>query len=91
MAQDVLEKADMNSQLATRKVFIEIPQYIHEDQSFFQEAIAALLYNKGTLTLKEARLLIGKNRREFEEDVLPRYGFTTDGGTAEEIEMELNA
>jgi hypothetical protein len=74
-----------------RDVNVKISKKIDRLGIDYQEAIAALLYHNGSLSLREARLMVGKSRREFEEDILPKFGFTTMGETQDEWETELNA
>lgn len=56
--------------------------------SYIKEAISAIFYNQGILDLKQARTLAGKSRREFEEDTLPKFGFTIMDGV--DIDLEIN-
>ena len=85
---------EISHAIKTKSISIEVPEnadHLGFNQSYFQEAVAALLYDNGTLTLKEARLLIGKSRYEFETEVLPKFGFTTMGHDPQNVEIELNA
>ncbi len=72
-----------------QNIAVRVPKNL--ESSYVQEGVAALLYHVGNLPMKEARELIGKSRREFEEDVLPRYGFTTMDDTVEDLDRELMA
>ncbi|MBF0496034.1 MAG: hypothetical protein HQK58_05580 [Deltaproteobacteria bacterium] len=60
-------------------------------QGLIQEAIAAVLFHKVILTMKQDRRLIGKSRREFEEEILPQFGFTTMREDPENVEIEINS
>lgn len=73
---------------------IEVPDVVKKlgvDQKYIQEIVAALLYNKGKLSEKEACEMIGVGRRKFEEEILPKFGLSVIGGTHEDIEFEVNA
>lgn len=56
---------------------------------YIKEAVAAVSYYNGTLSEKEACLLAGTTRRQFEERVLPRFHLSVMGGTQEDIDIEL--
>lgn len=71
------------------QVTIEIPQPI--DPVYVKEALAALLYYNGKLTEKEARTMLGKSRRQFQDEVIPKFGLSMIGGTEEDIEIEKQA
>lgn len=71
------------------QVTIDLPQEI--DQNYVREALAAILYYNGKLSEKEARTMIGKTRREFEEEIIPKFGLSMIGGTKEDIEIEKKA
>ncbi len=70
---------------------VKAPRKVGIDETFCQRAVAAALYRKGILTMKEARLLIGKSRREFEEEILPEFGYTPMDGEIETISIETNS
>lgn len=72
-----------------QSIAVRVPKSL--ESAYVQEGVAALLYHVGNLSMKEARELIGKSRREFEEEVLPRYGFTTMEDTLEDLDRELTA
>lgn len=71
------------------QVTIDLPQEI--DQNYVREALAAILYYNGKLSEKEARTMIGKTRRQFEEEIIPKFGLSMIGGTKEDIEIEKKA
>lgn len=71
------------------QVTIDLPQEI--DQNYVREALAAVLYYNGKLSEKEARAMIGKTRRQFEEEIIPKFGLSMIGGTKEDIEIEKKA
>ncbi len=71
------------------QVVICLPQKI--DSNYVREALAAVLYYNGKLSEKEAREMIGKTRREFEEEVIPAFGLSMIGGTREDVEIEKEA
>ncbi len=73
----------------TQQIIIDLPYKI--DKSYVKEALAAVLYYNGKLSEKEARLLIGKTRREFEEKIIPKFGLSMIGGIKEDIEYEREA
>lgn len=60
------------------------------DKRYLKEMLVANLYHLGKLSEKEAREILGKSRREFEE-LLPKYGFSVLGDSEENIAIELNA
>ena len=70
---------------------VKAPKTIGVDETFCQKAVAAALYRKGILTMKQARQLIGKSRREFEEEVLPEFGYTPMDGEIESGKIETEA
>ncbi|OGC01348.1 hypothetical protein A2V82_07360 [candidate division KSB1 bacterium RBG_16_48_16] len=55
-----------------------------------RESLVANLYHIGRLSEKEAREILGKTRREFEE-ILPRFGFSILDDSQENISIELDA
>lgn len=83
-----------NNELKTKTISVQVPINTDDlgfNQTYYQELIAATLYHNGTLKLKQARMLIGKSRREFEEDVLPKFGYTTMKDNPNDVRIELNA
>lgn len=60
------------------------------DEKYLKEALIATLYANGKLSGKEAREVLGKTRRAF-EDMLPKYGFSILVDTEENARIELNA
>ena len=75
------------------KISIELPDtepFSTIGQTYLQELLAASLYHVGKLSEKEACIMIGKTRREFEE-ILPKFGFSVLSDTKENIDIELNA
>ncbi len=60
------------------------------NDSFLKEMLIANLYHIGILSGKEAREILGKSRREF-EDCLPKFGFSILNDSQENIDLELNA
>ena len=73
----------------TQHIVLDLPQPF--DSEYVQQALAAVLYYNGRLSEKEAHTMIGKTRREFEEDVLPQFGLSVIGGTPEDVNLELQA
>jgi len=59
------------------------------DSKAVREMVAANLYHTGQLSGKEARELVGVDRREFEEILLPTYGFSIFPDTDNAIANEL--
>lgn len=57
---------------------------------YLKEMLMANLYHLGRLSEKEAREILGKTRREFEE-LLPKFGLSVLSDTPENIAVELNA
>lgn len=74
--------------MAIHTVSFHVPDTI--DQVCAQEALAAVLYYNGKLSEKEARMMIGKTRREFQEEIKPKYSLSMIGGTHEDIDIEKN-
>ena len=80
--------------LKLKTISVEVPENTETlgiKNSYYQELIAATLYHNGTLSLKQARLMLGSSRREFEEDVLAKFGYTTMDGNDTNTMTELNA
>jgi len=78
----------------TRQIPINVPYNIDDlgiTQTYLQEAIAAVLYHNGVLPLKEARKLVGQSRREFEENTLPKFGYTTLDNCPDNTSIELRS
>jgi hypothetical protein len=65
-------------------------EFFHKNQ-FINEAVTAVLFNNGTITGKEACELLSTPRRVFEEDILPKYGFTTMRNNSSNAKIELKA
>ncbi len=57
---------------------------------YLKEMLVANLYHIGRLSEREAREILSKTRREFEE-LLPKFGFSVLGDTQENIAIELKA
>jgi hypothetical protein len=57
---------------------------------YLKEMLVANLYHIGRLSEREAREILGKTRREFEE-LLPKFGFSILGDSQDNIAIELNA
>jgi hypothetical protein len=74
--------------METETFSVKVPKKAGVNANFCQEAVAATLYHKGILTIKEARELIGKSRREFEEEVLPKFGYTPMDNPVDNVEIE---
>ncbi len=75
------------------KISIELPDsepFSTIDQTYLQELLAASLYHVGKLSEKEACIMVGKTRREFEE-ILPKFGFSVLSDNIKNIDIELNA
>ncbi len=65
------------------------PDNINIDQRDLREAIASVLYYNGTLSEKEACMIIGSGRRYFEENVLPKFNLSMVGGTRDDVDIEI--
>lgn len=52
-----------------------IPVGVEEKQVFLRQILAAGLYKKREISMKEACDLAIVSRREFEEEVLPSFGY----------------
>ncbi len=64
-----------------------IPEGMDEKQVFLRQMLAAGLYKKGEISMKEACDLAIVSRREFEEEVLPTFGFAMMDEDAFDDEM----
>lgn len=71
------------------RLSIELPLIIGQD--YVREAMASILYYNGVLSEKQARTMIGKTRREFQEEIIPKFGLSMIGGTETDAEIELAA
>ena len=75
------------------RVSIELPDIkplSDMNDKYLKEMIIATLYNIGKISAKEAAMILGKTRRQFEE-LLPKFGFSILNDSQENIEIELNA
>ena len=80
--------------IQTQKITLDIPLSINQiglTKDYFQELVAATLFHNGTITSKTACQLLGISRRQLEEDVLPRFGYTHMRDDADNIQIELEA
>jgi hypothetical protein len=77
------------TQKSNMQVIIDLPEQLEPE--YVKEALAAVLYYNGTLSEKEARLMIDKTRREFEEEIIPKFGLSMIGGTKEDVAIEYEA
>ena len=73
----------------TRQATVDIPDTV--DQEYAREALAAILYYNDVLSEKEARMMIGKTRRQFQEKIIPKFGLSMTGGTPTDAETEIEA
>lgn len=71
------------------RVTIDLPQEMNEN--YIREALAAILYFNGKLSEKEARVMIHKTRRQFEEEIIPKFGLSMIGGSKDDINIEKDA
>lgn len=60
------------------------------NDKYLKEMLVANLYHIGRLSEKEAREILGKSRREFEE-LLPKFGFSVLGDSPDNVAIEINA
>ncbi len=60
------------------------------NDNYLREMLIANLYHIGKLSEKEARDVLGKSRREFEE-LLPKFGFSILGDSPSNLVHEVNA
>ena len=58
---------------------------------FVNEALAAVYFARGALSGKEACELLGMSRREFEEDLLPKFGYTALRHNPRNLDIERRA
>jgi len=78
-----------NTQKSVIHLALDLPPTI--DQNYLKEALSAILYYNGVLSEKQARMLIGKTRREFQENIIPKFGLSMIGGTDKDAKIELAA
>ena len=70
---------------------LEIPETVRLPQTdYLKNALIATLYNAKKISEKEACIITGKNRREFEA-MLPQFGLSVLGERREDIEIELKS
>lgn len=71
---------------------VEVPDKLNGQDDLIRQAIATALYNKGDLTMQEAREFLGNvSRRDFEENILPAFGYSiVEGLTEDDIKAELD-
>ena len=69
-------------------ISFKLPAHLKLDQQDIKEAISAVLYHNGTLSMKEACMITGATRRFFEEQILPKFNLSVLGGTQEDIDLE---
>ncbi|MCP4295282.1 MAG: hypothetical protein GY786_06725 [Proteobacteria bacterium] len=79
----------METKPQTTDLVIKCP--VNINKKHVQEALVAVLYNNGELSSKEACHIATLTRRDFEERVLPQFGFSILRDTQENIRIELNA
>ena len=58
-------------------------------QNDVRNAAVIYFYKQGTLTMLQAAQLIGCNRRDFEEILMPKYGYTMMDERDLEIELDV--
>jgi hypothetical protein len=79
--------------MQTAHLDIENPQELTHtgvNRRYLQEGVVAWVYNRGLLLPKTACDLIQVSRRDFEEMILPKFGYTTLADSDEEVATELN-
>ena len=72
-------------------IIIETPGFLKKkgiDEKSVREALAAVFYNNGVLSEKEACEITNSTRRQFEETILPKYGLSVLGGLQEDVDFE---
>jgi len=75
-------------------ISIELPDtkaIIQLKPNYFQEALITTLYHVGKLSEKEACSVLNVDRRIFEEQLLPKFGFSILADDSDNIKIELNA
>lgn len=75
-------------------ISIELPDttaIVQLNPNYFKEALIATLYHVGKLSEKEACLVLNLDRRTFEEQLLPKFGFSILADDLDNIKIELNA
>jgi hypothetical protein len=75
------------------QLLVEIPDSVNIprlDPAYLKQALVATLYHVGKLSEREACLILGMTRRDFEE-LLPKFGFSILGDDQFNLNLELNA
>lgn len=80
---------DRRQKLESLNVAIPVIPGLKED--YLKEALVAVLYQKGDITLKQAREIVGQTRRDFEEKTLAKFGFTTLRNNPANTTIEIEA
>ena len=73
-------------------IVVDFPESFGKESinaQYVKEAFAAVTYYNGTVSEKEACLLIHASRRHFEEVILPKFGLSVVGGTPEDAFLEI--
>ncbi|QWR77838.1 UPF0175 family protein [Candidatus Magnetomonas plexicatena] len=82
--------------MTTKTFVIDLPDDLpaavvkEVDTVYLREALAALLYHTGKISEKQACIIVGKTRREF-EDLLPRFGFSILSDSESNLAIEFNS
>jgi len=73
------------------RVSVDLPDtLLNLAPHYFREALVAQLYHTGRLSERQARKVLGLNRRAF-EDLLPRFGLSILVDSPENLKVELSA
>ncbi|MBF0568517.1 MAG: UPF0175 family protein [Nitrospirae bacterium] len=81
--------------MAAKTLIIDLPDDIpaavaeEVDTSYLKEAVASVLYHTGKISEKQACIIIGKTRREF-EDLLPKFGYSVLSDSEANMAIEFN-
>jgi predicted HTH domain antitoxin len=70
------------------QVQLELPDSVNVDPGYVKEALMAVLYSTGKLSVYQACQILDVSRRTFEE-MLPRYGFSALVDSDENLDIEL--
>ena len=74
------------------KLSIELPDTASVtdlDSAYLKEVLVATLYHLGKLSEQEACVVLGVNRRTF-EDLLPKFGFSVLADDQATLDVEIN-
>lgn len=79
---------EKSEEQSMQTISLQLPDNLRINPQEIKEALSAVMYYNGTLSMKEACGIIGATRRDFEELILPKFNLSILGGTQEDIDIE---